>query len=320
MYVILGVVIFVVSVFVIEMCYYAFATLRNPDRKKIQKRLSRLASGGFGGEPNILRRRTLSDVPLLNRILFGIPMARQMDRALKQADIRTPLGFFILLTILLAFIGFLGGALVVKNYLLSIVLPVLLGMIPAFYVRLKKKERMKKFQRQLPEALELVARALRAGHAFSSGLKLAADEFDEPLGPELEATLDEINFGVSVPDALKNLSNRIDCPDLGYFVVSVIIQRETGGNLAEIIESIAHLIRERFKLKGRIRVLAAEGKLSAIILIALPFLVVLALRLTNPQYINTLVTDPMGKAMAVVGAILMILGIFFMKKMIEIKV
>jgi tight adherence protein B len=320
MYVILGVVIFVVSVFVIEMCYYAFATLRNPDRKKIQKRLRRLASGGFGGEPNILRRRTLSDVPLLNRILFGIPMARQMDRALKQADIRTPLGFFILLTILLAFIGFLGGALVVKNYLLSIVLPVLLGMIPAFYVRLKKKERMKKFQRQLPEALELVARALRAGHAFSSGLKLAADEFDEPLGPELEATLDEINFGVSVPDALKNLSNRIDCPDLGYFVVSVIIQRETGGNLAEIIESIAHLIRERFKLKGRIRVLAAEGKLSAIILIALPFLVVLALRLTNPQYINTLVTDPMGKAMAVVGAILMILGIFFMKKMIEIKV
>ncbi|UCE74962.1 MAG: type II secretion system F family protein, partial [Methanomassiliicoccales archaeon] len=158
------------------------------------------------------------------------------------------------------------------------------------------------------------------GHAFSSGMKLAADEFDDPLGPEFEATLDEVNFGVSVPDALKNLSSRVDCPDLRYFVVSVIIQRETGGNLAEIIESIAHLIRERFKLKGRIRVLAAEGKLSAMTLVALPFFVFIALRFISPDYINALVADPMGKAMAIAGAFLMIIGIFVMKRMTQIKV
>ena len=320
MYIILGVVIFLVSVFVIETCHYAFATLRNPDRKKVRKRLRRLASGEYGSEPSILRRRTLSEVPFLNRLLLGIPTARQLDRALQQADIRTPLGFFLLLTILLAFVAFVGVSLVTRNLALSIMMAVVTGTIPMFFVRLKRNQRIRKFQRQLPDGLELVARALRAGQAFSSGMKLAADEFDDPLGPEFEATLDEINFGVAVPDALKNLANRIDCPDLRYFVVSVIIQRDTGGNLAEIIDSIAHLIRERFKLRGRIRVLAAEGKLSAVILLALPFLVVLALRFTNPNYIATLISDPLGKAMVTCGSILMLLGIVVMRRMIQIKV
>jgi len=151
-------------------------------------------------------------------------------------------------------------------------------------------------------------------------MKLAADEFDDPLGPEFEETLDEINFGISVSDALKNFSGRVDCPDLNYFVVSVILQRETGGNLAEIIEGIAHLIRERFKLQGRIRVLAAEGKLSAIILLILPFAVAVILRFINPKYITILATDPMGKVMTVVAALLMFVGVLFMKRMIDIRV
>jgi tight adherence protein B len=320
MYAILGMLIFVVCVFVIEMCYYAYATIRNPDRRKIRKRLRRLASGKYANEVSILRRRTLSEVPFLNRILLRIPIVEHLDRSLQQADARYPLGFFILLTIFLALIGFLGGSLVTRNHALAIIISALLGAIPFFYIRLKKNRRMKKFQGQLPDALELIARALRAGHAFSSGMKLAADEFDDPLGPEFEGTLDEINFGVSVSDALKNLSNRVDCPDLRYFVVSVILQRETGGNLAEIIETIAHLIRERFKLQGRIHILAAEGKLSAIILIALPIIAVVGFRFVNPEYIATLFTDPIGKVMATAGAILMIIGVLVMKRIIDIKV
>lgn len=179
---------------------------------------------------------------------------------------------------------------------------------------------MKKFQGQLPDALELIARALRAGHAFSSGMKLVAEEFNDPLGPEFGETLDEINFGISVSDALKNLSRRVDCPDLKYFVVSVILQRETGGNLAEIIDTIAHLIRERFKLHGRIRILSAEGKLSGIILLILPFFIVVALRFLNPDYMTTLVTDPIGKVMASIGAFLMSMGVLVMKRMINIRV
>lgn len=320
MYIILGVLIFVVCVFVIEMCHYAYRTTRNPDRRKVRKRLRTLTSNKYGGGESILRRRPLSEIPFLNRVMLRIPMFGRLDRLLQQADVRYPLGFFLLLTIFFAFIGFFGGSLVTRNYALSIIAAALLGGIPVFYIRSRKRRRMKKFYGQLPDALELIGRAMRAGHAFSIGMKLAAEEFDDPLGPEFEGTLDEINFGISVSDALKNLSRRVDCPDLRYFVVSVILQRETGGNLAEIIENIAHLIRERFKFQGRIRVLAAQGKLSAIVLLSLPFLVVGVLHFIRPDYMTTLITDPSGRKIASAGAFLMIMGTLAMKKMIDIKV
>jgi tight adherence protein B len=179
---------------------------------------------------------------------------------------------------------------------------------------------MAKFQSQLPEALDMIARSMRAGHAFTTGMRLAADEFDDPLGPEFHYTLDEVNFGVSVPDALTNLVDRVDCPDLGFFVVSVILQRETGGNLAEIMEKIAHLIRERFKLLDRIQTLSAEGKLSAVILSLIPIFVAGILYFMNREYISVLITDPIGKKMVVVVIILTLLGYYVMRRIIKIKV
>ena len=315
------IIIFAVSIFVTEMLFYAYRTIRNPDRKKIRKRLKTFSSRkNEDGLPDILQKKLLSDVPFLNKILLRIPGPQRLDRLLQQANAQYRLGVFILLTILLALTGFFAGFLIIGNYALSIIIALSLAGIPFFYLCLKKKKRMEKFQRQLPDGLELIARSLKAGHSFPSGMKLAADEFDDPLGPEFDETLNEINFGVSVPDALKNLAHRIDCPDLKYFVISVILQRETGGNLAEIIESLAYIIRERFKLYGKVKILAAEGKLSAIILIALPFLIIIALRFINPDYINTLFSEPAGRIMAGMAAFMMALGILVMKKMVNIKV
>jgi tight adherence protein B len=149
---------------------------------------------------------------------------------------------------------------------------------------------------------------------------MVGDEFDDPTGTEFGRTIDEINFGVHTNEALKNLSRRVDCPDLKFFVISVILQRETGGNLAEILENLAHLIRERFKFQGHIRTLSAEGKLSAIILVALPFIITLALSLINPGYVATLLTDPIGKIMALFAITLMAFGVLVLKKMIQIRV
>jgi len=179
---------------------------------------------------------------------------------------------------------------------------------------------MKKFQAQLPEALDLMARSLRAGHAFSTGMKLAADEFDDPLGTEFNITLDEINFGLGVPEALKNLVNRVDCPDLVFFVVSVILQRETGGNLAEIMQNSAHLIRERYKFYGKVKTLSAEGKLSAVILTIMPFAVAGALYIMNKKYIMTLFTEHIGKVMCGVALVLMVIGAFVMSRIVDIEV
>jgi tight adherence protein B len=184
----------------------------------------------------------------------------------------------------------------------------------------KKKNRIKQFEIQLPEALELIARSLRAGHAFSSGMRVVVDNFGEPLGPEFAQALDEINFGVPVADALKNLAYRIDCAELKFFVVAVILQRETGGNLAEIIDNIAHIIRERFKFNDKIRVLSAEGKLSAFILILLPFLVIFTIRFLNPAYMNLLFEDPVGRKMVMGAGIIMAVGIYIIRRMIDIRI
>jgi tight adherence protein B len=237
-----------------------------------------------------------------------------------MANLPYPLGFFVLLSILLAALGYLAGSLKITNPLFLLPGAVLLGMTPFFYIFFKKGKRMHHFQRQLPDVLDLIARSLKAGHALSGGLKMVVDEFGDPIGIEFAKTLNEINLGVGVPEALKNLSQRVDCLDLNFFVTSILIQRETGGNLAEILENIARLIRERFKLFGRIRALSAEGKFSAIILVVLPFLIALVISLFNPGYIQILIVDPIGPVFIAIALTLMILGIITMSRMIKIKV
>jgi len=244
----------------------------------------------------------------------------KLDNLISQANAKYPIGFFILFALFLAFLGFLIGMLVIKNQFAALGLFVLGGSMPFLYLNVLKRKRIGKFKRQLPEALDLMARALKAGHAFTNGMRLAADQFDDPLGPEFAEALDEINFGISVPDALRNLAKRIDCAEIRYFVVGVILQRETGGNLAELMGILSYLIREKFKFEGKVRTLSAEGRLSAVILIALPFAIAGWLQFSNPRYLSTLFMDPIGKLMIIGAVVMMIIGIFVMKKMVTIEV
>jgi tight adherence protein B len=316
------VIIFCISILIIELLFYAFRTVRNPDRARVKKELKKMASQKYGEQlPDILRKKVMSEVPALNEILLRISGIERLDRLRYQANTKYNTGFFILLSLFFAGLGFAGFYLLQKTGLfLSVILGLLIGSLPAFYLYIKKNQRSKKFQAQLPEALDLMARSLRAGHAFSTGMNLAAEEFDDPLGTEFNITLSEINFGIGVAEALTNLAGRLDCADLRFFVVAVILQRETGGNLAEIMENIAHLIRERFKLHGRVQTLAAEGKLSMWILIALPFLIVAALFILNPNYIKQLIYEPVGRLMCAGALLMMFIGFLVMRKMVNIKV
>ena len=318
---IIGATIFIVLVIVVELLIYGYKNMRSPNRGKIRKRLRKsvYAEDNQAGT-DILRKRVLSEIPFLNRLLLKTPGILKLDNLISQANATYPMGFFILLALFLAVLGFLVGNTVIKNRLLAVMLMFLCGSFPFLYLLILKQKRTEKFKKQLPEALDLMSRALKAGHAFTNGLKLAADEFNDPLGPEFAEVLDEINFGVSVSNALRNLAKRVECPEIKYFVVGVILQRETGGNLAELMGILAFLIREKFKFQGKVRTLSAEGRLSAFILIALPFGIAGWMWFSNPKYLDPLLTDPIGKIMIIGAAIMMVFGIIVMKKMVAIEV
>jgi len=313
--------IFILTVALIEGAYYALRKIRSGEKREVLRRLRGYPTKEYEREIiDIMRKSMLSEVPWFNRMLLSIRWTDKLSRMIEQSGTESTLGVFILLSIVFASGGFVIGLWVASNALLSLIIAFFLGAFPFLYVYLKKKRRMEKFQRQLPDALDLIARALKAGHAFTGGLKMVGDELGEPVGTEFEKTLHEINFGSGIPEALKGLTQRVDCPDLRFFIISVIIQRETGGNLAEILAKIAYLIRERFKLQNRVQVLSAEGKLSAIILIAIPFVIALALSVLNPVYIKTLFVDPVGKVLVAFALLMMVIGIVVMKRMIQIRV
>ena len=319
----LGIAIFVLALLVIELSFHALRIYQNPDRALVRKRLSRSLdeeAGDADKNQSLLKKQVLSDVPFLNRMLSALPWFGKLQLMINQANMKYTLGFFLLVTLTFGFVGYLISALFLESRWPPILIALGLAYLPYLHLLVKRKERMAKFEKQLPDALDLIARALRAGHAFTSGMKLVSEEFTDPIGPEFEETMDEINFGASVADALKNLIKRVECVDLKFFVVSVILQRETGGNLAEIIESLAHLLRERFKFRRKVRVLSAEGKLNAVILLALPFIMFAALLVINPEYMQVLILDPIGRTVSMVAIVLMVIGVFFIRRIIDVDV
>jgi tight adherence protein B len=284
------------------------------------ERIQKWSAPNVAAQSDIIRKESLSDIPWLHDLLTKMRQFQPLRVLHRQADCRVPLGIFVLATPLLALGALLFILSMHQALLLALLFAVVLGALPAGYLHWLKNQRMKMFERQLPEALELVSRALRSGHAFSVGLKLVGDEAADPIGIEFRRVFDEISMGVALPQALQNMTDRLDCVDLRFFVTSVLVQRETGGNLAEIIDSLAGMIRKRFELQLKVRALSAEGRFSAIILFALPIVVGGILYKMNPDYMSTLFTDPMGQKMLMVGSFLMVTGAIIMKRMVAIKV
>ena len=317
----IGIGIFIATVIIVELLFYAIRNTNSASRIKIRKRLRKYTySNNKNENADILKKRKYSDIPLLNSLLSNIPGVHKIDTLVAQSNARRPMGFYILLALVLAALGYITGEFILTKVYQSLLIGIALGYLPFVYLKRLKQKRTEKFKRQLPDGLDLMARSLKAGHAFSGGMNMAAEEFEDPLGPEFAETIDEINFGVSVEDALKNFADRIDCQELRYFVVAVILQRETGGNLAELIGTLANLIREKFKFDGKVKTLAAEGKFSAVVLILLPFFVFGYLWMTNPGFLQPLLVEQIGKLMIIAAIVMMVIGAIIMKNMVNIKV
>jgi tight adherence protein B len=243
-----------------------------------------------------------------------------LQRWIEQSGTKISVGTLLVMSLVTALVGALAVSLFTRAPF-SMPLGAAAGFaIPFLVLKMKRRRRLLTFEEQFPEALDLISRALKAGHAFATGLKMVADEMPEPVGPEFRKTFDEQNFGLPLKDALDNLSTRVPSLDVRFFATAVLIQRETGGNLSEILENLSQVVRERFKILRQVRVYTAHGRMTGWVLMALPAFLAIALMFINPDHMNLLFRERMGQQMLMAAVIMQLFGYFWIQKVIKIEV
>jgi tight adherence protein B len=238
----------------------------------------------------------------------------------EQADVQLPVPQFLIICGALAAVGLVLPTAAGMNVLFAPLVGGFLAVLPILWLLMRRKKRLRKFAAQLPEALELIARALRAGHSLAAGMNLVASEMSAPIATEFSRTFEEQNFGIPMEEALESLTNRVPNLDLKFFSTAIILQRQTGGDLAEILDKIGHLIRERFQIFGQVQALTGEGRLSGIVLLALPPVLFGVVYRMNPDYLMLLFTDELGKKMLVGGVLMQLFGALVIRKIVNIRV
>lgn len=297
--------------------------LRGDSSGRVEDRLDVFTGSGQKGKQGNREEATLLAQPLDSMPSFTDKLFSRfgnMNRIFAQADTNLNLSKLLLICSIFALCGAgLGAALGVHPGLIPL-LGIFMAGMPFLWLHWRRSRRLKAFGAQLPDAMELVARALRAGQSLPAGFQMVSSEMSEPIGKEFGRVFEEQNLGCSMEESLRSLAERIPNTDLKFFVTAVILQRQTGGDLAEILDKIGHLIRERFQIWGQIQALTGEGRLSGIILMALPFLLFFVVYYLNPTYVMLLFDDELGRKMLAVALFMQVLGALSIRKIINIKV
>ncbi|MDN2698558.1 type II secretion system F family protein [Janthinobacterium sp. SUN073] len=317
-----AVLLFAACILMVEGAWLWWSGTHGSAARRINRRLRLMAARGeAGGERvSILKQRRYARAPGLERLLRRAPQAAKLDHLLLQSGLSWSVAQFIGVTgtLLLAALLLLAAWSMPFPGALLLLASAVSG--PCLFVLRARAARLKKIEAQLPEAADFLARALRAGHSFSNVLQMVGDELNEPISGEFKMAHEEINYGVPMNEALQNLAARIPLTDLRYLVIAVLVQRESGGNLAEVLVSIARIIRARLKLLGQVRVLSAEGRMSAWVLGLMPVVMIGVMALVNPQYIRLLWTDPSGIKLLWYAAGMVALGVVWMRNVIRIRI
>ena len=262
----------------------------------------------------------LSTIPLVNTILSaGSIVSQPMQKLVDRSGLNLTVGAVLLMCLCAAVFGYLLVETVSHLTLAAVVIGLAFAYIPLWFVNFMAKRRVGKFEEQFPEAIDLLARALRAGHAFTTGLSMVAEEMPEPVGTEFRLAYDRQNFGMPLPEALKSLGDRVPLLDARFFVTAVLTQREAGGNLAEVLDNLARVIRDRFKVKRQVRVVTAHARITGWVLALLPPCLGVALTLLSPNHMSLLWTDPIGIKMIIVAIVLQVVGTLLIRKLVDVE-
>ncbi len=307
---------------IIAALYYVVILKPEQDEQSSLRRRLKTKVGAVKGVVAGLRREEsqMSAIPVVNQILRGFslitgPTQRLIDRSGMEFTVAS----LVLMCLCAGAVGYLAVVYFSHFRLAGAIIGAACAYVPIWFLNFMAKRRVTKFEEQFPEAIDLLSRALRAGHAFTTGLSMVADEMPEPVGTEFRLAYDRQNFGMPMPEALKSLGERVPLLDARFFVTAVLTQREAGGNLAEVLDNLASVIRERFKVKRQVRVLTAHARITGWVLALLPPSLGVALTLLAPQHMSLLWTDPTGIRMVVVALVLQVVGTLIIRKMVDVE-
>jgi tight adherence protein B len=270
-------------------------------------------------QPSVVRPGANQEGELVRLLGERIPQLWDLQHRLSQSGLTWTLGGFLTRVVTVSVVTGLVSLLVLQRPALSAVAFVLGAFAPYFYVGWKKKRRILKLESQLPDAIDLIARAVRAGHPLSEGLRMAAEEALEPLASEFRVTFEEQKFGLPFEDALMGLGDRVEVVDIRILITAILVQREVGGNLSEILEQIAETMRARFNLRRQVRVYTSQGRMSGYTLAALPVVVGFAISLINPPYMRTLFAEPLGQALLAGATVLQGIGFLWIRRIVDVQ-
>ena len=321
----IALVIFIIVTGSIVGGYYAAVNLPGfLAARKLDQRLREVATpageSSAGGDDSIVKRSEKGALPVVDRLVAGTNAGTWLTKLIEQSGVKTTPGTIVLTSIMLALGGSFAASFFVHQPLALPFIAIAGGIAPYAFLVHRRSSRLKRFEEQFPEALDLLSRAIKAGHAFQTAMGMVADELPEPVGPEFKKSFDQQNFGLPLREALNGMAERVAILDVRFFVTAVLIQRDTGGNLSEILDNLAHVVRERFKIRRQIRVHTAHGRFTGYVLLALPAALAVALSFINPEHMGLLFHEHMGQMMLIGAIVMQTIGYIWIRQVIKIEV
>ena len=318
----LSILTFLIVVAIVALVWMFVGTDANQEvvRRRMESVRKAEQRGNVSLNLKLVRDEMLSSVPALHRLLMQWTWSSRLRDFVAQAGMKTKPAKLLLMSAVIGLGSYLITKMLYPQFPIALLAGVFATIVPFSVVAFKRRRRLHKFEEHFPEALDLLGRAVRAGHAFTTGLEMIAKESSEPVGGEFRATFEEQNFGLPLRDALLNMTERIPLVDVRFFVTALLIQKETGGNLAEILDGLARVIRDRFRIHREVKTRTAQGRLTAAILISLPPLMMLMLEVINPHYIHILFDDPAGPMVLAVAVTMQLIGSALLWKIIHFEV
>jgi tight adherence protein B len=319
---------FVVFLFVVALIMGTYAAMDYLPgvfaSREMDRRLKDVSGFRVEGETteagDLVRQAKHGALPIVDRVLTGSNLGAKLKRMIEQSGLETTPSTIVVACLVGAGVGWVMASMFTTQWFAPPMAAFAGFILPIAFVKRKASQRLRKFEEQFPEALDLLSRAIRAGHAFQTAMGMVADELPNPVGPEFKKTFDQQNYGLPLKEALNELAERIGLLDVRFFVTAVLIQRDTGGNLSEILDNLAHVIRERFKILRQVRVHTAHGRFTGYVLLALPAFLACALMYINPEHMGLLFKERMGQVMVACAIVMQTIGYIWIRQVVKIEV